>query len=66
MDEKERLEEDLNIVLDEIEHCEQLARDWEFYGEKAPDFIDLDELESHINTLNNEASYYQHCLDDYD
>lgn len=62
--EKERLEEDLNMVLDDIESYNEDLRLWEHYGKAADDFTDITELEEYINTLCNEAMYLEACLND--
>lgn len=61
--ERELLEEDLNIVLDEIEYYNELLRRYEHFGEPLPDDETLDGLERHLTAMENEAMYLQACLE---
>lgn len=62
--ERERTQEDLDMLYDEIDHVEEMLRRYERFGEPLIDFEDLDDAESHLNAMQNEAMYLEACLND--
>ena len=62
--ERERNQEDLDSLYDEIEVVNEMLRRYEHFGEPLVDFDDVDEAEEHLNALQNEAMYLEHCIND--
>lgn len=63
--EKERTREDLDMLYDEIEYVSEMIRRYEQFGEILTDYVDIDDAESHLSAMQNEAMYLEACLEDF-
>lgn len=65
--EKERTQEDLDFLYDEMDYVNNLLSDHEHNGTPFPEPDDtVDSLEDHLNAMENEARYLESCLESYE